>query len=214
MTADLAADSDTLRRRLARPALEVAPRLLGWQLSHTTSEGTVSVRLTEVEAYEGSADPAPHAYRGRTARNAVMFGPAGHLYCYFSYGMHWCANVVCGADDVASAVLLRAGRVVAGVELARSRRGERVANTDLARGPASLTRALGIDGSCSGVDLLDEQAPLRLVPGSVDGAVDHGPRVGIRHAAERPWRFWLSGDATVSAYRRGGRSRPARDVTP
>ncbi len=139
------------RTMLARPGPEVAADLLGWRLSHQTDRGTVAVVLTEVEAYDGPDDPASHAWRGRTPRNAVMFGPPGFLYVYFSYGMHWCANVVAGPDGTATAVLLRAGRVVEGHDLARERRGPRVADRSLARGPACLTQALGIgrqhDGS-------------------------------------------------------------------
>jgi DNA-3-methyladenine glycosylase len=199
--------SDTrseLRRRLGRPAVAVAPDLLGWRLSHTTEDGTVTIQLTEVEAYEGEADPASHAYRGRTTRNAVMFGPAGHLYCYFSYGMHWCANLVCGADGVAAAVLLRAGRVVEGVELARQRRGG-AADRDLARGPARLTMALALGRADNGSDLL-HGGRLRLEPNRGDAAVSQGPRVGVSRAAGRPWRFWLTGDRTVSPYRRSPRA--------
>jgi DNA-3-methyladenine glycosylase len=193
-----------IRRRLGRPAVEVAPDVLGWRLSHTTTDGTVTALLTEVEAYEGGADPASHAYRGRTTRNAVMFGPAGHLYCYFSYGMHWCANLVCGPDGLASAVLLRAGRVVEGVELARQRRPG-AADRDLARGPARLTTTLGIGRVDNGADLLGGRS-LRLEPAHHDAAVSQGPRVGVSRAADRPWRFWLADDRTVSPYRRSPRA--------
>ncbi len=215
MTSDLAAD---VRQSLGRPALTVAPEILGWRLSHTTDDGTVTVELTEVEAYEGLDDPASHAYRGRTRRNAVMFGPAGHLYCYFSYGMHWCANLVCGSEGLAAAILLRAGRVVEGVDLARERRGavadreggvgERrgaVADRDLARGPARLTTALGLGRPEDGADLLG-QGPVRLRPVRGERSVSQGPRVGVSRAAARPWRFWLTGDETVSAYRRSPRA--------
>jgi DNA-3-methyladenine glycosylase len=202
MTSELGAD---VRAALSRTALDVAPDVLGWRLRHATDEGTVVIELTEVEAYEGVADPASHAYRGRTPRNGVMFGPAGHLYCYFSYGMHWCANLVCGPDGTASAVLLRSGRVVSGVELARRRRGPRAADRDLARGPARLTTALGIDGTADGVDLLSSGA-LRLEPADRPVAVSQGRRVGISQAAEWPWRFWQTGDETVSTYRRSPRA--------
>ncbi|HYJ69560.1 MAG TPA: DNA-3-methyladenine glycosylase [Nocardioidaceae bacterium] len=201
MTSHLDAD---VRHSLGRPALTVAPEILGWRLSHTTDEGTVAVELTEVEAYEGVDDPASHAFRGRTGRNAVMFGPAGHLYCYFSYGMHWCANLVCGPEGVAAAVLLRAGRVVDGVDLARERRGG-VADRDLARGPARLTMALGLGRSEGGADLLGA-GPVRLHPVLGRRAVSQGPRVGVSRAAARPWRFWLTDDKTVSAYRRSPRA--------
>ena len=178
------------------PVLEVAPRLLGAVLR----SGEVAVRITEVEAYDGSHDPGSHAFRGRTARNAVMFGPSGRLYVYFTYGMHHCCNVVCGPDGTASAVLLRAGEVVDGLEVARARRPG-VADHDLARGPALLCRALGITTSDNGTDLAQGHIRLRTgSPPAVD-AVATGPRVGLRHAAELPWRFWLTGEPTVSRYR-------------
>jgi len=185
--------------RLDGPVDEVAPTLLGAVLR----AGDVAVRLTEVEAYEGESDPGSHAFRGRTPRTEVMFGPAGRAYVYFTYGMHWCMNVVTGPDGVASAVLLRAGEVVDGLEIARHRRGH-VAHRDLARGPARLTKALGVDGSYGGVDLLDAASPLTLSPGEhVDPtAVRIGPRVGVAGAgAPTPWRFWIDGDQTVSVYR-------------
>ena len=179
---------------LAGDVLDVAPRLLGATLRH----GEVAVRLTEVEAYDGALDPGSHAYRGRTSRNAVMFGPPGHLYVYFTYGMHHCCNVVTGVEGTASAVLLRAGEVVDGLDLARERRpGAR--DRDLARGPARLCRALGIDRRHDGADL--SQGPVLQVPGEQSGPVSTGPRVGLRGAPDRPWRFWLTGEETVSSYR-------------
>jgi DNA-3-methyladenine glycosylase len=188
--------STTLERSFFdRPVLEVAPDLLGVVLSH---DG-VAVRLTEVEAYDGANDPGSHAYRGRTPRNGTMFGPPGHLYVYFSYGIHWCANVVCGPEGTASAVLLRAGEVVEGAELAQKRRGERVAARDLARGPARLTQALGVDRAHDGADLFD--GAIRLDRGGRPEATLTGPRVGLRDAADRPWRYWIEGDRYVSAYR-------------
>jgi DNA-3-methyladenine glycosylase len=183
-----------LRDVLAGPVLDVAPRLLGALLRH---DG-VTVRLTEVEAYDGANDPGSHAFRGRTRRNATMFGPPGHLYCYFTYGMHVCCNVVCGVNDSASAVLLRAGEVVAGVDLARERRAG-APDRDLARGPARLCRALGIDLAHDGVDL--SAGPVRLELADPVSEVSTGPRVGLRGAPERPWRFWMTGEPTVSAYR-------------
>ena len=182
---------------LERPVLDVAPRLLGALVSHAG----VTVRLTEVEAYDGANDPGSHAYRGRTARNATMFGPAGHVYVYFTYGMHYCANVVCGPDGTASAVLLRAGEVVAGIEVARDRRGG-ARDRDLARGPARLCQALGLDTSHDGMSLAGPELVLRPRSRRVArGLVSNGPRVGLRLAADRPWRFWLTGEPTVSAYR-------------
>ena len=123
----------------ARPSVQVAPELLGCVLEHQTAAGLVAVELTEVEAYEGEADPASHAYRGQTRRNAVMYGPPGHAYVYFSYGMHFCVNLVCLPAGSASAVLLRAGTVTEGEDLARARRttsSAAVTPRDLARGPA------------------------------------------------------------------------------
>jgi DNA-3-methyladenine glycosylase len=184
---------------LAAPVLEVAPRLLGAELRHLSADGPVALRLTEVEAYDGANDAGSHAFRGRTRRNAVMFGPPGHLYCYFTYGMHVCCNVVTGVEGVASAVLLRAGEVVEGIELARSRRPG-ASDRDLARGPARLCTALGIDLSHDGCDLV--AGPVTLTPArSPATEVSSGPRVGLRGDPHRPWRFWLTGEPTVSAYR-------------
>jgi DNA-3-methyladenine glycosylase len=286
------------RETFARGAVEVAPALLGCVIEHETAEGLVAVALTEVEAYHGQADPASHAYRGRTARNAVMFGPPGHAYVYFTYGMHFCANLVCLPEGTASAVLLRAGRVIAGEALARARRtAPGPGGRDLARGPARLCQALAITRALDGADVCDPASPLRVrwptpeevrlavggraaagavdagavtpgtvdagtvTPGTVDGGVvdvgavpaaaaapgavdagemdagtvtareinakavaagavapgeagpgpghaaladatiSHGPRVGVSAAGDRPWRFWITGDPTVSVYR-------------
>lgn len=180
----------------------VAPELLGCLLVRAAPEGRVVLRLTEVEAYAGLDDPASHAARGRTPRTAGMFGPAGHAYVYFSYGLHWCLNVVAGPDGTAAAVLLRAGEVVQGLSLARERRPGAAAR-DLARGPARLTRTLGVDGRLDGADLCVPGAPLRLERGSVPdpGRVRRGPRVGVSRATDAPWRFWLDGERSVSAYR-------------
>lgn len=207
MTGSPGTDREQVTELLTRPALEVAPDLLGWRVSHTTPDGTVTVEITEVEAYAGEGDPASHAYKGRTPRNEVMFGEAGRLYVYLSYGMHFCCNVVTGPDGHASAVLLRAGRVVEGADLARSRRGERTADRALARGPGCLCQALGIDRSHNGVDLLTG-GPLTLTPGEpVDPArVASGHRVGVSLAHDVPWRFWLRGEPSVSAYKRSPRA--------
>jgi DNA-3-methyladenine glycosylase len=181
-----------------RPVLEVARDLLGMLIVHDR----VSVRLTEVEAYAGGRDPASHAFRGKTMRNSVMFGPPGHAYVYFTYGMHFCMNLVAGPDGHASAVLLRAGAVVDGLDVVRERRpGAR--DRDLARGPARLTRALGIDRTHNGLDVTDRSSPLQLRRGSAvaDEAVRSGPRVGVNAAADLPWRLWVDGDPSVSAYR-------------
>ncbi|MGA8256761.1 MAG: DNA-3-methyladenine glycosylase [Nocardioides sp.] len=178
----------------------VAPRLLGALVHH---EGVV-VRVTEVEAYAGADDPGSHAARGRTPRNASMFGPAGSLYCYFTYGMHVCANVVVGETGVAGAVLLRAGEVVDGHVLARERR-PRSRDADLARGPARLCRALGIKLAHDGIDLAAGPVLLEL-PTRSTPLPQTGPRVGLRLAADRPWRFWTPGEASVSPYRRHPRA--------
>ena len=186
-----------------RPVLEVAPDLLGALVEHRSADGVVTVRLTEVEAYDGERDPGSHAFRGRTPRNAVMFGPPGHVYVYFTYGMHWCMNLVCGPPDVASAVLLRAGEVVVGEPLAFARRTSATSARDLARGPARLTVALGIDGAYDGADAVEPSSPLRvLASGGRVGSVESGPRVGVSgDGASHPWRFWLDGEPTVSSYR-------------
>ncbi|MGC5381593.1 DNA-3-methyladenine glycosylase [Micromonospora sp. DT68] len=186
----------------ASDVAETARTLLGWEIS----ANGVRVRLTEVEAYAGTGeDPASHAHRGPTPRTTVMFGPAGHAYTYFVFGVHWCLNIVCGAEGEASAVLLRAGEVVDGVDIARKRRGEKVADRDLARGPARLVVALGITASANGTSVLDGTGPLLLTPPTrpvADTAISAGPRVGVAAAHDVPWRFWITGDATVSTYRR------------
>lgn len=190
--------------------MAVAPGLLGCLLTHETADGLVTVRLTEVEAYLGESDPASHAFRGRTARNGVMYGPPGYAYVYFTYGMHFCVNLVCQPEGHASAVLLRAGQVVDGVQLAAARRSGRSKSgavpreTDLARGPALLCEALGIGRSQNGADVCVPSSPLRMM-GPVKpvpaAAISAGPRVGVSRAADVAWRFWITGDPAVSAYR-------------
>lgn len=195
---------------LAHPAEEVAPKLLGAILTHETPEGTVSITITETEAYSGAADPASHAYRGRTPRNAVMFGPAGHLYVYRSHGLHWCANIVTGADGIATAVLIRAGRVTEGEDLARKRRGGKVESPRLARGPGNFCQALGITAEHNGTDLLTG-ASVALSEGEPVPAalIRVGPRVGVSKAHDWQHRFYLAGDPTVSAYRLSPRAKPS-----
>ncbi|WP_406836669.1 DNA-3-methyladenine glycosylase [Streptomyces sp. AHU1] len=196
---------------LARPAEEVAPRLLGAVLTHETPEGTVSISITETEAYSGATDPASHAYRGMTPRNAVMFGPAGHLYVYRSHGLHWCANVVTGTDGTASAVLVRAGRVIEGEDLARRRRGGTAEGARLARGPGNLCQALGITAEHNGTDLLAGTSVALSEGEPVPAALIRvGPRVGVSKAHDWEHRFYLAGDPTVSAYRLSPRARPPR----
>ena len=196
-----------LRSHLARASIDVGPDLLGCVLAHETGAGTVKVAVTEVEAYAGESDPASHAFKGETPRNSVMFGKAGHVYVYLSYGLHICANVVTGEEGQASAVLFRAGRVIEGVDLAGQRRGERVDYPGLARGPACLTQALGIALTHNGRDLLD-RGSLRLEVGErIDSAdIETGPRVGVSLAHDVPWRFWIRGDDTVSTYKRSPRA--------
>ncbi len=197
------------RGRLTPPALTVAPRLVGAVVVSELGGARVAIRLTEVEAYEGLDDPASHAFRGVTARTSVMFGPPGHLYCYFTYGMHWCANVVCRQDGIAGAVLLRAGAVTDGIGIAYERRPACRTDRDLARGPARLATCLGLDRGANGLDLCDPASPVRLesMPRRRPPGVVAGPRVGISTATVRPWRFWRADDPTVSAFKAGGRRR-------
>jgi DNA-3-methyladenine glycosylase len=194
---------------LAGPVTAAARGLLGCLVS----AGGVTVRLTEVEAYGGvAADPASHAHRGRTPRNTVMFGPPGHLYVYFTYGRHWCANVVCGPAGEAAAVLLRAGEVIEGAAAARARRPAVCSDRELARGPARLTTALGVDRAAGGCYLLDGSGPVTLRPPAtaVDGArIRSGPRVGVAGGHDTEWRFWLDGEPSVSPYRSRARRRRA-----
>ncbi|MFC5288554.1 DNA-3-methyladenine glycosylase [Actinokineospora guangxiensis] len=192
------------RADLAIDPVDAARVLLGSFLV----AGEVTVRIVEVEAYRGGDDPASHCYRGRTPRNDAMFGPAGHLYVYFVYGMHFCANVVSLTDGVPGAVLLRAGEVVSGVDQARLRRPAARSTADLARGPAKLCGVLGIDRTHNGIDLTDPASPVRLLRGDPVTGVSVGPRVGVAVAVDVPWRFWVTGSPSVSTYRRGGRVRP------
>jgi len=193
------------RAELEAAPAEVAPLLLGARLTSTLGGARVSVRLTEVEAYGGlGEDPGSHAHRRRTGRNAEMFGGAGHAYVYFTYGMHWCLNVVAHLPDSAGAVLLRAGEVLAGLPVARQRRPTARGDRDLARGPARLATALGVTGAAGGLDLLDATGPLRLEGplGTVGAAVRVGPRTGVAGAgASTPWRFWVADDPSVSVHR-------------
>lgn len=203
-----------------RPALEVAPELLGTVLWHDSAEGAVAAVVVEVEAYMGPIDPASHSYRGRTARNGVMFGPPGHAYVYFTYGMHFCVNFTCGPDEEPTAVLLRAGRVVEGADLALRRRrpdGRVIAERELGRGPGSLCQAMGIDRGLDGADVCVSGSVLQA--GALAGweplpasAISAGPRVGISVAADWPWRYWVTGEPAVSSYKKGvprrGRAKP------
>jgi DNA-3-methyladenine glycosylase len=179
------------RRFYAREALVVAPLLLGRTLVHETAEGTAAGRIVEVEAYCGPRDPASHAYRGPTRRNAVMFGPPGHLYVYFTYGMHCCANVVCEEEGSPGAILLRAVEPTRGLELMAERRGT-AGPKALARGPGRLAQAFGIDLTCNGVDLVD--GPVWIGGRQVLARpIAASPRIGIRVATTEPWRFYEAG---------------------
>ncbi|MFF4740344.1 DNA-3-methyladenine glycosylase [Streptomyces sp. NPDC001262] len=188
-----------------RPVLEVAPELLGRTLVRTTPEGPIELRITEVEAYAGEADPGSHAYRGRTERNASMFGPPGHAYVYFIYGMWFSLNLVCGPEGTASGVLLRGGEVIRGADLARKHRPKARADRELAQGPARLATALDIDRSLNGTDVCaGPGAPLRILAGHPvpRPRIRSGPRTGVGgDGAAHPWRFWADGDPTVSPYR-------------
>lgn len=206
----VAVTASRLRAALSRPALEVAPTVLGGLLTTRRPDGTVTLRITEVEAYEGERDPGSHAFTGQTARNAVMFGPAGHLYVYRHLGLHHCVNLVCGPVGTASAVLLRAGEVVRGTDVAVRRRtasGVCRSEVDLARGPARLAVALALDRADDGEDVVGRVSAVSLALSEAPvGQVAIGPRVGVGgiggDGVRFPWRFWIAGDPTVSAYRR------------
>lgn len=197
------------RSELAVDVLPAAERLLGCVLEADTPEGVVAVRLVEVEAYRGRDDPASHSYRGRTPRNAVMFGPAGHLYVYFVYGLHFCANVTCLDDGEAGAVLLRAGEVLTDPGVARVRRPTARKDADLARGPARLASLLGLGRDDNGLDVTDPSSRVRLVAGDPlpASAIRTGPRVGVASAADLPWRYWAADSGAVSTYRAGTRAQ-------
>lgn len=194
-----------------RPADEVGPDLLGCSLVVRSADGEVAIRLTEVEAYAGTDDPASHAWRGPTPRTAIMFGPAAHLYLYLVYGMHWCANIVTGHDGAAGAVLLRGGEVVAGQALAATRRNLPVGDPRTARGPAGLVKSLGLTAADNGADLLSARFDLVSRVGGDLEPIVRGPRVGLTRAVDTPWRFHLAGAAGVSAFRPGGKRRTPPD---
>jgi DNA-3-methyladenine glycosylase len=192
----------------ARDSLALAPLLLNKLLVHDEPEGRLVVRIVEVEAYRGSADPGSHAYRGRTPRTTTMFGPPGRLYVYFTYGMHWCANVVAlGQPGDAAAVLLRAGEPIDGLDVMRARRPGARRDRDLCSGPARLTQALGLSGGDDGATLLrgplgiydDDVAPPRRPGRSV--------RVGLAPGKgdDRRWRWYVPGNEHVSRHPRSPR---------
>lgn len=197
------------RERLARPALGLAPDLLGLLLVRAEPDGAETVvRLVEVEAYH-QEDPAAHSFRGPTPGNRVMFGPPGHLYVYFTYGMHHCMNVVCGDEGRGEAVLLRAAVALSGGERIRDRRGSKHTERDLLRGPGRLTQALAVDRDLDGADLTDPDSAVRLEDDGWrpdPGSIERGPRIGVREAADVPWRFWLADVPEVSRYTRHPRA--------
>lgn len=176
----------SLRQLLAGAPEDAAPRLLGSFLVSTVDEELVRVRLTEVEAYKGSDDPASHAFGGETPRNSSMFSQPGTLYIYRSYGIHWCANTATGPPGTGWGILMRAGEIVEGEGVAMRRRGRR---SDLVNGPGKLTQALGIVGDHNGIDLLDPSSLIRLEKGTTPGFVMATPRIGISRAQDLPWRF-------------------------
>ena len=201
MTGATAATAAALDRAwFDRPSDELARDLLGCRLVHAGPAGTVGGRIVEVEAYRGPEDLAAHSSRGRTARNAVMFGAPGHLYVYLIYGLHHCLNVVAGPGDKPEAVLIRALAIDEGPELARARRGERVPDRRLAAGPGNAAQALGVDRGLNGADLLD--GSIRVEPRQgPPPQFEQGPRIGIDYAGEwaaRPLRFWIPDDPHVS----------------
>ena len=199
--------AETTAGQLVVDPVAAAHRLLGATITGRGVRGIV----VEVEAYGGVPegpwpDAAAHSYRGRNGRNAVMFGPPGRLYTYRSHGIHVCANVVCGPDKTAAAVLLRAAAIDGGADLARSRRGDAAPTPALARGPGNLCSALGITMADNGIDVFDPDSPVTLTLNEVARSAASGPRVGVSQAADRPWRLWLAGRPEVSAYRRSPRA--------
>ena len=195
-SAAVRAASATERAWFDRPAAVLAPALLGSRLVHESADGTVGGRIVEVEAYEGPEDLAAHSARGQTARNAVMFGAPGHLYVYLIYGLHHCLNVVAGPGHKPEAVLIRALQLDEGIELARSRRGERPPDHRLAAGPGNVGQALGVDRALNGVDLLE--GPVRVEPRTAPmPPTQRGPRIGVDYAGDwagRPLRYWIADD--------------------
>lgn len=205
-----------------RDPLELAPLLLGGVLRRADASGAVALRLTEVEAYRGSDDPGAHTFRGKTARNATMFGPGGRVYCYFTYGMHHAVNIVAGPEGSGWGVLVRAGSMVEGFELAAERRHARRRTAiagELARGPGNVAQALGATLADDGAAFVGrggraEGAPVSRPAWSFEPATEQpafttGPRVGVSgpggDASAYPWRFWIPGEPSVSAYRAAAR---------
>jgi DNA-3-methyladenine glycosylase len=196
------------RRFYSRPTLDVAPALLGRLLVHESAEGRTAGRIVEVEAYCGRQDPGSHAYRGSTPRNEVMFGPPGHLYVYFTYGMHYCSNVVCENEGVAGAVLLRAVEPVEGIDLMAARRGSEDPR-NLARGPARLCQAFGIERALNGADLAGGPVWVEGRP-RLRGALRTSTRIGVREGSDVDWRFYEEGPWASRTPRRAATAAPGR----
>lgn len=191
--------AEPAREWFARPTVEVARDLIGCRLIVDAGTPTAVVaRIVETEAYLGTVDPASHAFRGPTPRSRVMFGPAAHLYVYFTYGMHHCANVVTEAEGVAGAVLLRAAAVEDGVAVVMARRGDGLATEALLRGPGNLCRGLGITRADDGIDLIDPATRIHIDGRDTEPPIAVGTRIGLRHAADRLLRFSWLGDPAVS----------------
>lgn len=187
------------RTELARDPRELAAALLHKVLVHDGTGERRAGRVVEVEAYCGPIDAGAHTYRGRTARNATMFGPPGLLYVYFTYGMHWCANVVCGDEGEGVAVLLRALHPLQGLEAMYTARGPAARrDRDLCSGPAKLTQALGLDGVHDGVDLTTGPVGLFDDGTPPPAAPVQTTRIGLSAGGEHPWRWYVAGDPNVS----------------
>jgi DNA-3-methyladenine glycosylase len=194
-----------------RDPLVVAPELLNKVLVH----GERAARIVEVEAYRGADDPGSHAFRGRTPRTGVMFGPAGHLYVYFTYGMHWCANAVCGPEGEAAAVLLRAASPLDGLPAMRALRPAARRDRDLCSGPAKLCQAFGIDRSHDGADLVTGDRRVTIVDDGTPPPPEPGvsTRIGLSAGAEHPWRWYVPDDPNVSRHRGAPPRRARRDLS-
>lgn len=212
--------ADELAATLSLDPPTAARALLGSTLRAIDRSGdAVALRIVEVEAYGGDPggpwpDPAAHSYPGPTPRNAAMFGPSGHLYIYRSYGIHLCGNVTCGPDGVGGGVLLRAGEVLSGTDIARRRRPTCSSDRDLARGPGNLGTAVDLRTDDYGLDLFAAASRIRIEPSPDRPPVSCGPRVGVRLAPDRPWRFWVDGSPHVSSYRRSPRAAPPESTDP
>ena len=200
------------RAFFSRDVLEVAPALLGCVLQRSDGEATIAIRITEVEAYAGEDDPGAHSYRGKTNRNKTLFGPPGHLYCYFTYGLHHAINVVVGQLGQPYGCLIRAGEVIEGADVARRRREQKprkvpLPEHGLARGPGCVAQSFGVDLTNDGDDLFAGEWRFFVPRGGVVVPHEVGPRVGVSgpggDPSTYPWRYWLAGASSVSTYKPG-----------